>query len=193
MACKWLLPSATCQMMSHGAREHRNWFGHCPAPVLGGIDLLLELFLMSCISQNAQSSWGLFPSDWEAAPASCWLCHRQKYTYYLLLIFVSCTLSSLLASPSSLTCAAPCCHKLKGCDWLSHAAVSILNTSWSYIVLGCNDTSLIMGLVRLSWKPLEKALDQAAPHCEKNREVVISGITVCSVPQEEPAWDEAEI
>lgn len=73
MAYKWLLQSATCQMMSHGAREHRNgrdWFGHCSAPVLAGIDLLLELFLMSSVTQSAQSRWGFFSSDWETIPAS---------------------------------------------------------------------------------------------------------------------------
>lgn len=39
------------------------------APVLAGIDLLLELFLMSCVTLNVQSSWGFMFSGWEAVPA----------------------------------------------------------------------------------------------------------------------------
>lgn len=52
------------------------------APVLAGIGLLLELFLVSCVTLNAQSSWGFLSSDWEAVPASHWLCHHQEYTHY---------------------------------------------------------------------------------------------------------------
>jgi len=44
-----------------------------------------------------------------------------------------------------------------------------------------------MALVSLPWKLLEKALAQTAAHSGKTREVVLSGITVCSASQEEPA------
>lgn len=32
------------------------------APLLAGIDLLLALFLMSCVTLNARSSWGILSS-----------------------------------------------------------------------------------------------------------------------------------
>lgn len=55
------------------------------APMLAGIDLLLELFLMSCVTLNAeQSSRGLLTSGWGAVPASRCLCHHQEYTHYTI-------------------------------------------------------------------------------------------------------------
>lgn len=63
------------------------------APVLAGIDLLLELFVVSCVTLNAQSSWGFLSSDWEAVPASRWLYH-QEYTHYTYCL-VLCVLVTL--------------------------------------------------------------------------------------------------
>lgn len=58
------------------------------APVLAGIDLLLELFLMSCVTLNAQNSWGFLSSGWEAVPASRCLCHPSSGIHTPLLSFV---------------------------------------------------------------------------------------------------------
>lgn len=54
---------------------------------------------MSCVSQNAQSSWGFFflLTGRQYLPHASCVIGRNAHTY-LLLIFVSPTLSSLLAS-----------------------------------------------------------------------------------------------
>lgn len=77
------------------------------APVLAAIDLLLELFLMSCVTLNAQSTWGFLSSGWEAVPASHCFCHHQEYTHYTHFL-VLCVLvtpgpcSSFLPAPQGL-------------------------------------------------------------------------------------------
>lgn len=51
------------------------------APVLAGIDLLLELFLMSCVTLNAQSSWGFLPlTRRQYLPRSAYVIIRNTHT-----------------------------------------------------------------------------------------------------------------
>lgn len=80
------------------------------APVLGGTDLLLELFLISCVTLNAQSSWGFLSSGWEAVPASHCLSHHQEYTHYTY-----CLVLCVLVTPGSYSSFLPAAQRL----WLT--------------------------------------------------------------------------